>query len=361
MLNIFGYPAPDHPWTEDIKIAFSIGSMHITWYAIFIMFGFALAILLTCLKLWKRYNLSIEPFYWFILIGVPVGIFGANFGSCVLGEPAGKPWSEFWSSFGQGLAIEWGILFDVIAAAIYFPLILKKNKYRVRDEFGPKPQVLKVSAWMYIDAIAPTILIAQFLGRWGNYFNQEVYGAAVTSEGLQKFLHDCLPWMWIGDSTSGYYAQPLFLWEGLANIVGCALLYVGLEFVNKRKAGDMSASYFVWYGTLRLCMEPLRDAEYRSSVSIAFSAVWVAMGVVLIILNHTILNKWRKYKVLDCLSKFKLHRLVKMDIIESQIKEKQEANLENEANELRLKLSNLRNENRQFIREENEMLFHSRW
>lgn len=359
MINLFGdVPPPLNPWNPEIPIAFRIGSLEVRWYAIFIMFGFILAIVLTCLKLWKRYNISIEPFYWFILIGVPVGIFGANFGSCVIGGMAGKEWSQFWTEFGKGLAIEWGIFFDAIAAAIYFPLVLKKNKYRVRDEFGPKPQVLKVSAWMYIDAIAPTILIAQFLGRWGNYFNQEVYGAPIQNEGLQQFLRNCLPWMWV---ESKGYCQPLFLWEGLANIVGFGLLYFGLEFINQRKAGDMSAAYFVWYGTLRLCMEPLRDESYKSVASIAFSAVWVGLGVLVIILNHTILNKWRKYKVLESISKFKLHNLVKIDNIEAQIQEKQQANLENEANQLRLKLVNLKNENRQFIRDENEMLFHSRW
>lgn len=357
MFNLLGEiaPAPIPTW-DDVQpqIAFYIGNLPIAWYAIFIMFGFALAIFLTCMKLWKRYGISVEPFYWYILIGVPLGIFGANFGSCVIGGLAGKEWSKFWSDFGKGLAIEWGIFFDAIAAAIYFPLVLRSKRYWVRDEFGPVPTVRKVSAWLYADAIAPTILIAQFLGRWGNYFNQEVYGAVVTNEKLSWFLHDCLPWMWV--SGKGY-CQPLFLWEGLANIVGCALLYVGLEFIKQRKAGDMAASYFVWYGTLRLCLEPLRDTSYKSTASIVFSAVWVALGVIVIILNHTILFKWRKYRVLYSLGHLKTHRLIKIDFLK---KEAQSSNKE-EADKAKQELDEMIQTNRPLLRNEQQMLFYDRW
>lgn len=291
MLNtLFGeVPGPDNPWQPDCAIAFG----PIRWYAIFIMIGFVVAIILACLKMWKRYSISTEPFYWFILIGVPLAIFGANFGSCVLGEPAGKPWSEFWSSFGEGLAIEWGVLFVVVAAFIYFPLVLKMPKYRVRNEFSQAHEVQRVSFWMYADAIMPCILIAQFIGRWGNYMNQEVYGATVTSDGLAKFLHDFLPYMYVGSE----WKQPLFLWEGLANLGMFFILYFGVEFIRFRKAGDMGAAYLLWYGALRLCLEPLRDHQYFSTTSIIFSAVFVAAGLGFIIVNHLVLVPNRRYKM----------------------------------------------------------------
>ena len=296
IFNLFGtdVPAPDHPWKESDAIAFG----PVRWYAIFITIGFIIAIVLSCLKMWKRYKISTEPFYWFILIAVPLAIFGANFGSCVLGEPAGKPWSEFWTHFGQGLAIEWGILFVVVAAFIYFPLILKSAKYRVRDPFDSNHQVKKVSFWLYADAIMPCILIAQFIGRWGNYMNQEVYGSVVTSEGLAKFLHDCLPYMWVEGKG---YVQPLFLWEGIANLGMFFILYFGCEFIPVRKAGDMGAFYITWYGALRLGLEPLRDSEYRSTATMIFSSIFVAAGVIYILINHLILCKVRDKKILHTL------------------------------------------------------------
>lgn len=283
---------PDPGWTPPLPRSGGTSS----WlYPIMIILGFVIAIVLSCIKMWKRYKIKIEPFYWFILIGVPVAILGANFGSCVLGEPAGKPWSKFFSDFGSGLAIEWGVLFTVIAGLIYFPLVLKKEKYRVRDELGAEPAVRQVSTWLYFDAVIPCVLLAQFLGRWGNYFNQEVYGAALKAneEGLAWFLYKCLPGMYI----KGAWRQPLFLWEGLGNLAMSVILYVGLEFVKVRKAGDMTAAYFIWYGIFRACLEPLRDSTFKSTVSIVVSWIFFAVGVIFVVLNHCLYKKVRRVKL----------------------------------------------------------------
>jgi len=300
ILTILGEMPGDPGWTRPLPRDGGQSWM----YPICIILGFVVAIVLACIKMWKRYKVSTEPFYWFILIGVPTAIFGANFGSCVLdsfwriagcpgGTGPGKPWSEFFTSFGSGLAIEWGVIFTVIAAFIYFPLVLKKAKFRVRDEFGPKPEVHKVSMWMYVDAIAPCILLAQFIGRWGNYCNQEVYGAVVTDEGLANWLNKFLPGMYIG----GSWRQPLFFWEGIGNLIMFFVMYIGFEFIKVRKTGDIGAFYLVWYGTFRACLEPLRDQQYKSTSSIVLSIIFAAIGVIFIVCNHLIIAKQRDKKV----------------------------------------------------------------
>lgn len=295
MLNWFQQvPAPEDIWDPSYSTAFKIGSLEIKWYAIFIMCGFLLAIFLSCMKMWKRYKVQIEPFYWFILIGVPTSILGSRLGSCIIGD---ADWADFFNFRTGGLAIEWGVTLTVIVGFIYFPLVLKKPKFKVRDEFGETPQVRRASVWLYADAVMPAILIAQFLGRWGNYFNQELYGDVVNNEGLQKFLHDCLPWMWVGTRESGAYHQPLFLWEGLINIVGFLFLYFGVEFIKKRKTGDMAAGYLLWYGIVRLCLEPLRDSSFTFPLTYAMSATFVLAGLIFIILNHTVIAKKRDIKV----------------------------------------------------------------
>lgn len=295
MINLFGeVPAPLNPWTEEVSNAFWIGNFSIKWYGIFIMLGFALAIFLACMKMWKRYKINIEPFYWFILIGVPTAILGARLGSCIIGD---ADWSHFFNFREGGLAIEWGVVLTVGVAFAYFPQVLKKPKYHVRDYFAKDEKVKRVSFWLYADAIMPCILIAQFLGRWGNYFNQELYGAHVQSEQLQQFLHDCLPWMWVEGKG---YCQPLFLWEGLINLVGFFTLYFGVEFINQRKAGDMAACYPLWYGVVRLCLEPLRDEKYRFVMTYVLSAIFVVVGLVFIILNHTVINKRRNKELYYC-------------------------------------------------------------
>lgn len=267
------------------------------WYPVCIMMGFAVAIILACLKMWKLYKISTEPFYWFILIGVPCAILGARFGSCAIGQ---TPWNQFFVNFGQGLAIEWGVMLTVLAAFIYFPLILKLPKYRVKDEFGPKPAVRKVSMWMYFDAIIPAILIAQFIGRWGNYCNQEVYGMEVTSEGLANFLNKVLPGMYI----DGAWRQPLFFWEGIGNLAMFFVLYVGCEFIKQKKAGDLAGAYFVWYGAFRAGLEPLRDNNFGFKTSFILSIVWAVIGVLFILINHLVIAKLRSKKELRLLQCF---------------------------------------------------------
>lgn len=300
--QLIGVMPPDPSLPAGFDTAFG----NIKWYAIFIMIGFIVAIVASCLKMWKRYKISTEPFYWFILIGVPLAIIGANFGSCVLdnglpsGQNPGKPWSEFFSSFGSGLAIEWGIIFVVIAGAIYFPLVLKLPRYRVKDEFKSDHQVKKISFWMYADAVIPCILIAQFIGRWGNYFNGEVFGGNITNEHFAWWLYHNLPNMY----QDGNWKQPLFLWEGIGNAIMFFVLYFGVEFIKQRKAGDMAAGYFVWYGAFRLGLEPLRDKTYFSVVTIVVSSLFVAFGAIFILINHLILAKVRDKKIWHTLFKY---------------------------------------------------------
>lgn len=297
LTTLFGEMPPDPEWPTPWPNADTGTSW---WYPVCIMIGFVVAIVLGCLKLWKRYKVSTEPFYWFIIIGVPCAILGARFGSCAIGQ---TEWSEFFAN-GQGLAIEWGVMLTVLAAFIYFPLILKLPRYRVRDQFGEKHDVKKVSMWMYFDAIVPAILIAQFIGRWGNYCNQEVCGKLVTDEKFAWFLYKFLPGMYITQNVEviGWH-QPLFLWEGLGNLAMFFVLYFGIEFIKQRKAGDLAGAYFVWYGTFRACLEPLRDESFGFKVSSITSIVWACVGVAFILINHLLIAKVRDKKIWHTLFK----------------------------------------------------------
>lgn len=298
MINsIFNVMPPDPgwvtPWPRENGASW--------WYPVCIMIGFAVAILAGCLKLWKRYKVSVEPFYWFILIGVPTAILGARFGSCAIGQ---TPWSDFWKFLqGEGgLAIEWGVMLTVIVAFIYFPLVLRRPSYKVRDYFSNEPAVKRVSMWMYFDAIVPAILIAQFIGRWGNYCNQEVFGKLVTDENLAWFLYRVFPGMYIKENVSvvGWY-QPLFLWEGIGNLGMFFILYFGVEFIPQRKAGDLAAGYFIWYGIFRACLEPLRYTDevqgFYFLTSIIVSILWAVLGGMFILINHLLISKVRDKKV----------------------------------------------------------------
>ena len=287
-------PPQSRQWVENISpIAFKIGSFSVTYYGIFIMIGFSLAILFSVLKLKYKYKISVEPFYYFIFLGVPLAIFGASFWSCCIGD---SPWNNLFVFPKAGLAIQGGVMLVVFAACIFVPLVLRLPQYHVRDNFGPTPIVAKCTMWLYFDAVIPTILLGQVIGRWGNYFNQEIYGPIVDdNQAFCTFLHDVLPYMYV--AKTGHYHLPLFLIESIINFFGFLTLYIGCEFIKVRKVADLSFLYFVWYGIVRIILEPYRVQEYTFNMSKVITIIWIIISILLIVLNHCFCHKWRKIKI----------------------------------------------------------------
>ncbi len=286
-------------------IAFSIGSLEVRWYGILFTIGFIFAIALAYGKLKYWYKVSGEPFYWFVFIGIPVSILGARLWSFIIGDAKVPTGSNFFLAFfnfaGGGLAIQGGIMATVIAALIYFPLILRKPKYNVKTQIGEKVYVKQVSMWVYTDAIIPCILIGQVIGRWGNFTNQEVYGPVVCPQdmGSMEWLRILMPGVWEGMFINGEFRQPFFLYESFINFIFFISLYVGGEFIQKRKAGDLGITYFILYGILRICMEPFRGSVFKFSSSIVTSALFIVIGIILLVLNHMLFSKNRDTKALE--------------------------------------------------------------
>ena len=248
------------------------------------------------LKLW--YKVKTDPFYYYCLMGIPLAIIGARFWSCCIGD---GHWNEFFLFWRGGLAIQGGVIADILLALWWFPFILKKPMYRVRDTLlsPEKPAVRQVSMWVYADAIVPCILIGQIVGRWGNYFNQEVYGLLITpTDGNMWFLNfmsKVLPYMYVNDL--GGYVQPLFLYEGMINFVGLIFLYVCMEFIPKVKSGTIGMSYFLWYGIVRISLEPLRYQQYTFDNTYIMTGIWIGLAAIAILLNQlSIIPKTRKYR-----------------------------------------------------------------
>lgn len=286
------------------KVAFSLGSFSVAWYAIFIFIGFFLAIVFACIKLSKWYKVSYDPFFYFIFIGIPVSILGARAWSFIIGDAkiSTNFFIDFWQFQNGGMAIQGGILFTVIAALIWFPLILKRPKYQVKTNIDNKYYIKQVSMWVYFDAIVPCILLGQIVGRWGNFMNQELYGALVTDpfvsmSWLQTVMPDVFYGMFINGDINNFH-QPLFLYESFANFWIFLFLYVGCEFIKFRKAGDIGILYFVTYGILRLALEPLRASQYTFPLNIAFSIIFIVGGILLILVNHLFFAKHRNKKYL---------------------------------------------------------------
>ena len=142
-------------------VAFYVFGLSIRWYGILIGTGMAIAIILanyTC----KYRDINYDSFTDIMLISLPIGIIGARLYYVAF------DFSNYRNNLisildirGGGLAIHGGIIFALISA-----FIISKHK---------KMNFLKIA-----DAAAPTIIIAQAIGRWGNFFNSEAHGDPVS-------------------------------------------------------------------------------------------------------------------------------------------------------------------------------------
>ena len=226
----------------DGKTFVQIGSFSIAWYAICIITGAFIAYKL------GQYN--------FKKIGYNKEILSDYFFGLMIAE---NPLEIIMFRHG-GLAIQGGIFVGLIFSWWYF----KKHK---------------IDFMVAADAIMPGVLIAQALGRWGNFFNQEAYGGMVSLDFL-KSLH--LPNFIIeGMHINGYYYHPTFLYESIANIVGFLLIYFVIRKIQT-KQGEQFFSYFIWYGIFRFFIEGLRtDSLYVMGLRTAqlVSIVFVIVGI----------------------------------------------------------------------------------
>lgn len=214
-------------------VAFSLFGLDIKWYGILIGTGMLLGIILakytTDIK-----NISYETFTDFLLIAIPAGIIGARLWYVIFEfeNYRGNLQSIFNIREG-GLAIHGGVIFGVLSALIY-------------------SRMKRVNIIKYLDAAAPSLILAQAIGRWGNFLNQEAHGGEVTKEFISRFPQFIQNGMLIG----GKYYHPTFLYESLWNLTVCIIL---LLVINKsRRDGTTFFTYIGLYSIGRYFIEGLR-------------------------------------------------------------------------------------------------------
>jgi len=167
-----------------------------------------------------------------------------------------------------GLGIPGGVIGGFLAGWIY----TRRNS-------------ISLGAWA--DAIAPGLLLAQAVGRWGNFFNQEVYGSP-TNLPWKLFIE---PGYRLAEFQSVEYYHPLFLYEALLNVLGMALiLWVGRKFADRLKRWDLFLMYLVTYPTIRFFLEFLRlDTSPVGSINInqTIMACVAVAAIVTLVFRHT--------------------------------------------------------------------------
>ena len=257
---------------------FNIGNLTITFYALCILTGVVVAFIFL-LREAKKLGISSEDIYLGTLITLPLAIIGARIWFVLFNISS---FSNFAEVLGfrnghfeglSGLAIQGGVI-------VVFITLLVFSKKR------------GISLYRLLDAAMPTILIGQIFGRWGNFFNQELYGPVIQTEWYRTFIHAIFGGqMYI----NGAERHPVFFYEGFLNTLGVIFMFV-IRRKDKKYllSGDMAGIYLVWYGTVRIFTESLRLNSGVAEplmlgpipVSIALSVIFIVCGVAFLVLKR---------------------------------------------------------------------------
>jgi phosphatidylglycerol:prolipoprotein diacylglycerol transferase len=238
-------------------IAFQIGPFAIHWYAICIMTGVILAVYLA-MKEAPRKNIIPDDILDFILIAFPISIIGARLYYVAFEwSYYSQHLSEIVAVWNGGIAIYGGLIAGAIVLFIF-------SYYRVINPID------------FLDIAAPGVMIAQAIGRWGNFINQEAYGRAVKSLNyLPSFIQKQM-------FIEGSYRVPTFLYESVWNLIGFAIVLVLRRRPKLLKQGEIASFYLIWYGIGRFVIEGMRTDSLMVGglrVSQWLSVILVIVGI----------------------------------------------------------------------------------
>lgn len=243
------------------RVAFSVGEFNIYWYAILITTGVVLALLYAKFNC-KRFCCNMDQVLNCFIVGLITAVIGARLYYVVFSwdKFADDPISMLYIRDG-GLAIYGGIIGGLLGGGI----VAKIQKMRLLP---------------VIDMAMICFLIGQSLGRWGNFMNQEAYGAPTDSI-----------FRMVSEGTYGVAVHPCFLYESLWCALGLLLLHIFSKKWQKYY-GQVTFLYMIWYGFERMIVEGLRtDSLYFMKdvfsetvrVSQVLSGALVVAGIILLI------------------------------------------------------------------------------
>ena len=206
--------------------------IEVRWYGIFVTLGMVTAVLYTFFRA-TRIGVKTDNLLDLSLFTIFFGVLGARLYYVI--TYGGYTFREIFQIWNGGLAIYGGIIGGILA-------IFGVCRYKKMNFLG------------MIDCIGPGVMIAQAIGRWGNFFNGEAYGGLVEKGSALYFMRMGL---YPNDLQSGMaYVHPTFLYESLWNVVGFVL--INLFYKKKKFDGEIAFWYLAWYGFGRMLIEGLR-------------------------------------------------------------------------------------------------------
>lgn len=261
--------------------AFRIGGIEVKWYGAIIAIGMILAVLYAFTRA-KIEKIKTDDIIDYAIFCIIFGVIGARL-YYIAFELDSFIKGSFWETVksmvnirGGGLAIYGAVIAGIIT--IYVVSKVKKIRFTTM-----------------LDVIAPSVMIGQILGRWGNFCNIEAFGEEVSETFL--FRMGIFQSASVDSAVTKYwYVHPTFLYESVWNLVGFILITI---FYKKKKFnGQIFYAYMGWYGFGRFFIEGLRTDSLMIGENIRVSQVLAAVlfvfAVVMTVINLVKAAKYNK-------------------------------------------------------------------
>ncbi len=253
------------------KVAFSIGDFPIYWYGIIICAGIFVAIFVAMIYA-KKKGYSKDLPLDIALVVLPFGIIGARLFSVLFESSLSI--SDFFNFRTGGLSIMGAIIFGGLALLVFVLIKKDDNKFK------------------YFDTLCVVLILAQAIGRWGNYFNGELYGQVIDSSSFFARFPFAV-------EIDGVYYQALFFWESMLDLYGFYIL--STVYLCVKKSGYVTAIYLIYYGVVRTVLESFRDSEFvlklgNIPVSQVCSVAMIVVGIVIFVLLSVKVNNKKEVK-----------------------------------------------------------------
>lgn len=260
------------------RVFINLGPIPIYWYGVIIAAGLFLGLYLAT-KESDRLGLKKDLMVDLVVFAAPIAIVFARIYYVIFewNSYKGGPWWKVFAIWEGGIAIH-GALIGAVLTAIVFA------------------KVRQVSFWQIADIAAPSLILAQAIGRWGNFMNQEAHGGPMSEAAYQNF-HQYLPDFIMNQMCiEGVMYYPTFLYESFWNLFVFGLLLFIRKYNPYR--GELFLSYLMLYSIGRFFIEGLRtDSLYFGLIRQAqlISVVLIVGAIILIIYRRKKGIVQRKY------------------------------------------------------------------
>lgn len=251
-------------------IAFNVFGLEVRWYGILIALGILVGMFVASLNC-KIKNISYDNFLDVFLVSLIPGIIGARLYYVAFEFDTYR--DNLLSIFNTregGLAIHGALIFGIGTAYIY-------------------TRIKKINFWDIADIAAPSFIIAQAIGRWGNFINGEAHGGPVSYEFISRFPE----FIQKGMNISGTYYHPTFLYESLWNIVVFIILMIIIYKRQEHRKGIVIYSYIALYSLGRFFIEGLRT-DSLMIMGLRTAQLVSILGVVIGIIGIIVIKRKRR-------------------------------------------------------------------